>query len=119
MQSLTAFFACCFLSALHFIKLGCALSSRGVCLSATAAAAYKHLRLVHTCRIDLVRNDGKLLRSFAFDECDAKSAAAGGVNEMRGISRPHLLGALAAQLPEGALQFSSSVMGIISGSDGG
>jgi hypothetical protein len=86
-------------------------------MSANAVAAC--MRLVHTCRIDLVRNDGKLLRSFAFDECDAKSAAAGGVNEMRGISRPHLLRALAAQLPEGALQFSSSVTGISSGSDGG
>jgi hypothetical protein len=68
--------------------------------------------------VDLVRNDGKLLRSFTLDECDAASAAAGGVNETRGVSRAHLLGALAAQLPDGAVQFSSNITGISSGQDG-
>ncbi|KAF6258828.1 hypothetical protein COO60DRAFT_1638915 [Scenedesmus sp. NREL 46B-D3] len=69
-------------------------------------------------RVDLVRSDGKLLRSFTLDECDAASVAAGGVNETRGISRAHLLGALAAQLPKGALQFSSNVTGIGRGEAG-
>lgn len=73
-------------------------------------------QLLH--RVDLVRADGKMLRSFTLDECDAASAAAGGVNETRGVSRGHLLEALAAQLPDGAVQFSSDVKGISSGADG-
>lgn len=54
---------------------------------------------------------GKLLRGFDFSECSTAAAAAGGVNETRGVSRSRLLKALADELPPGALRFNSRVTG--------
>lgn len=65
-----------------------------------------HLRL---SRVELTSAEGKLLRSFGFNECDADARAGPGGSEFRGVRRAALLEALAAQLPPGCIQYGMEV----------
>lgn len=59
-------------------------------------------------RFELVRSDGRPLRAFRLDECDA--ARAGGDDaEFRGVRRGAVLEALAAQLPPGCVRLGVGV----------
>jgi hypothetical protein len=72
-------------------------------------------------RIELVSSRGKLLRQFAFSECDVAGppTASGHANEMRGVARAQLLQALAGQLPPSALHLGAGVTGVTSGGGAG
>lgn len=55
------------------------------------------------------------MKGFSFDEC---IGAVGRNNEMRGVRRGQLLAAMAEQLPEGTVQFSSAVTAVSQTSSG-
>lgn len=62
-------------------------------------------------RIELVRSDGRLLRGFDVQECDA-AMVGGEAAEFRGVRRGALLAALAEALPEGCVRFGCGVEGV-------
>lgn len=60
------------------------------------------------CRVELVRNNGRLLRAFGFDECTGARSNAGG-NEFRGVRRADLLRVLLEALPKNTVRFDQAV----------
>ncbi|KAI8474171.1 MAG: hypothetical protein J3K34DRAFT_518475 [Monoraphidium minutum] len=62
-------------------------------------------------RFELVRADGRLLRGFRLDECDA-AAGGGEAGEFRGTRRGALLEALAGALPAGCVRLGCGVAAV-------
>ena len=64
------------------------------------------------CRIELCREDGKVLRMIILDECE------GAPHEFRGVYRGGLLRTLQSGVPSGCIQYNSAVQSIVQDEDG-
>ncbi|KAF5843684.1 hypothetical protein DUNSADRAFT_10858 [Dunaliella salina] len=74
--------------------------------SSGGSASAPLLQTAH--RVELLRDNGRLLRRFGFEECDA-----GSKNEFRGVRRGHLLRVLADSLPPGTISFGERVSRLV------